>query len=242
MKVLVAHAAWSAERRASLKRLAELLREDPWVSQSKGPEHASIWGRRAWEWVAEQDEHVLVLNDDVLVHPELRRICEAMIEAVPDECLSLHTNILGAAAEEMAGHHWARCYWYTGPAVILPPARARSLLSWVYGTPWSFLSMVNEDNAAIHWAWAERRPFWAAIPAPVIHDTAVPSTLGYDGHPDRVPTVPWTAERFGAAKLTEPAWWRVEAPPPLVANPWMPRERLDATEIALEQVRRGRRP
>lgn len=231
MKILVAHAAWIPERRESLKRLVAQLGEAPMISASSGPEHASIWARRAWEWAAQQDEHVLILNDDVLVHPEIRKICEAMIEAVPDECLSLHTNFLAAAVEAAKGHHWVRAYMYTGPAVILPPVRARSLVDWVHRMPWGFLSRMNEDNAAIHWAWAEQRPFWAAVPAPVGHDTTVRSTLGYDEHPFRVPTVPWGNIQWSRAELTSADWWRVGSPPPCVGNPWLP-------EGVLEYVRR----
>jgi hypothetical protein len=227
MKIVVAHASWIPERRESLKKLVDLLKEDVVVSASEGPEHASIWARGVWEWAARQNEHVCILNDDVLVHPEFRKICEAMIEAIPDECLSLHTNILGAAAESMLGHHWVRCYWYTGPAVILPPERVKSLLEWVYQTPWYFLSRNNEDNVAIHWAWAEQRPFYCAIPAPVVHDTTVKSTLGYDDHPFRVPLVPWGDPQWAGAPLTEKKWWEVGGPPPCVPNPWMPAQKLE---------------
>ena len=233
MKFAIAHAAWAPGRAESLARLVEQLGEDVLVSVSTGPEHASVWARRIWEWAGRQDEHVCILNDDVLAHPELRRICEAMIEAVPDECISLHTNILGAVAESMLGHHWVRCYWYTGPAVIIPPARMRSLLAWVYRTPWYFLSRNNEDNCAIHWAWEEQRPFYCAIPAPVHHDTSVRSTLGYDDHAYRVPLVPWGDPRWAHARLTDPAWWRVESPPPAVPNPWMPVAKLDMARRVL---------
>ena len=237
MKFAIAHAAWLPDRRRTLARLLEQLGEDVLVSASLGPEHAAIWARRLWEAAARTypDEHVCLLNDDVLVHPELRRIVEAMIEAAPAEPISLHTNAIGAAAEEMRGHHWARCYWYTGPAVVLSPADVRSLLAWVYRTPWSFLSRNNEDNCAIHWAWSEQRPFWLAIPAPVIHDTVTPSTLGYDGHPWRVPTVPWTAPEMAGARLTDPSWWRVESPPPWIPNPWMPVERMEMVRRVLTE-------
>jgi hypothetical protein len=237
VRFAIAHASWLPDRRRTLARLLEQLGEDVLVSASAGPEHASVWARRLWETAASRfpGEHVCFLNDDVLVHPELRRIVEAMVAAVPDEPLSLHTNVLGAAAEEMKGHHWCRCYWYTGPAVVLPPEALRSLLAWVYRTPWAFLSRVNEDNAAIHWSWAEQRPFWCAIPAPVIHDTGTPSTLGYDDHAFRVPTVPWTAFEWEGARLTDSAWWRVEAPPPWVPNPWMPAEKLETVRRVLAE-------
>lgn len=235
MKFAIAHARWLPDRRRTLSRLCEQLNEDVLVSVSTGPEHASVWARRLWELAERTGEHVCLLNDDVLVHPELRRIVEAMIEAVPDEPLSLHTNVIGAAAAEMKGHHWARCYWYTGPAVVLSPEHVRSLLAWIYRTPWGFLSRNNEDNCAIHWAWERQRPFWCAIPAPVIHDTATASTLGYDNHPWRVPTVPWSAPEWTGARLTDPAWWRVEAPPPWLPNPWMPAEKLEHVRRVLAE-------
>jgi len=227
VKFLISHAAWIPERRESLKRLAQQLGEDPMISESRGPEHSSIWARRAWEWGAQQDEHVCYLNDDVLVHPQLRKIVEAMIEAVPNEPLSLHTNHVSAPAQAMLGHHWARCYWYTGPAVVLSPERVRSLLAFVHAMPWSFLSRNNEDNTAIHWAWSEQRPFWLAIPAPVIHDTALRSTLGFDDHLGRVPSVPWNNVQWGRSDFTVPDWWRVSAPPPAIENPWAPAQLLE---------------
>jgi hypothetical protein len=232
VKIIVCHAAWAPGRRESLQRLQEALGEDVVVSLSSGPEHASIWGRRAWEWAARQDEHALVLNDDVIPHPRLRAICEAMIEAMPDECISLHTNVPGAIDAAAAGHHWVRCYWYTGPAVILPAARVRSLLAWLYRCPWHFQSRTNEDNLAIHWAWSEQRPFWCAIPAPVDHDTGVRSTLGYDDHAWRRPAVPWSSYLWADAPLTEPAWWRAPVAPPCAPNPWL----SDATLEAMRRV------
>lgn len=235
MKIGISHAAWGPGRRESLRRLIGQLAEDVTVSASQGPEHTSIWSRRIWEWAARQDEHVLILQDDVLVHPELRKICEAMIEAAPDEVISLHTQAIGAASEEMTGHHWARCYWWSGPAVIVPPARIRSLLAWIYARPWWFLSRTNEDVCAIHWAWGEQRPFWCAIPAPVIHDTELKSTYGYDAHPYRVPSVPWSDARFAGAKLTDAAWWRVEAAPPCIENPWMPVAAMEHTRRVLAE-------
>lgn len=233
MKFAIAHAAWLPERRRSLARLREQF-GDVLVSASLGPEHAAIWARRLWEGAARAfpTEHVCFLNDDVIPHPELARIVEAMVEAVPDEPLSLHTNVPGA--EGVSGP-WARCYWYTGPAVVLSPADLRSLLAWVYRTPWRFLSTRNEDNLGIHWAWERQRPFWCAIPAPVDHDTRVASTLGYDGHALRRPTVPWPAPAFADAPLTDPARWRVAEPPPWLPNPWMPVERLEAIRRVLAE-------
>ena len=237
MRFLIAHAGWIADRSASTRRLLRSLDARPTSSEpcdvelieSRGREHASIWARRLWEAAADfsREDHVCLLNDDVILHHDFRAICEAMIEAVPDEPISLHTSAPAARDVAKWGFPWARCYHYTGPAVILPPGAAADLLDFAYKLPWSFLSRTNEDNVAIHWAWERQRPFWCAIPAPVTHDTKVPSSLGYDNHPNRTPTVPW--EDFPDAAPTDPDYWRCSNGdlPPLVENLWAPTGLLD---------------
>lgn len=219
MRFLVAHAAWREDRRASVERLVD----DVWASSgkvttcevvaSRGPEHAAIWARRLWERAAKLDEHVVILNDDVVLLPDFHARVERMIAAIPDEPISLHcTNpaVLPYAAD---GHAWVRAYHYTGPAVVLPPGAAADLCRFVYGLPWSLTSRANEDIIASMWAWDRQRPFWYALPSPVTHDTSVLSTLGYDNHPNRIPV---------ALDGPEPDWcvterWRV----PFVELSWL---------------------
>lgn len=230
MKFAIAHCAWLPERRITLARLLDQLAgEDVIVLTSPGPEHASIWARRLWE-AADYGDHTCVLNDDVILHPNFGAIVRAMVEAVPDECLSLHTS---SPCTETGP--WARCYHYTGPAVIFPPHAADSLLEYVYSLPWSFLSRFNEDNVAIHWAWEHQRPFYCAIPAPVNHDVIVKSTLGYDHHPNRKPSVPW--ENFPDANLTSVDYWKPTGEVPMIENPWMPPERMDYVRKVLKAGR-----
>ena len=99
---------------------------------------------------------------------------------------------------------------------MLWPEHAASLLEWCARAPASLTRNTNEDNWAIHWSWDRQEPIWSCIPGIVEHDTSIPSTLGYDGHPNRTTAVPW-----GAEPLTDPAYWRQDAPPPWVPNPWM---------------------
>lgn len=195
MKYLIAHAGWDPKRKIPLQRLTrnllDQLEDSPadhhyQVVESKGPEHAAIWSRRLWEKAARQDDHVCLLNDDVILAPDFVEIISRAVAAVPDEPISLHCTNPNAVAIEGA---WARCYHYSGPAVILPPGAAKSLCEYVYTLPWSMVSRMNEDNLANEWAWSRQRPFWYLLPAPVTHDTGVPSTLGYDNHPHRTPTV-----------------------------------------------------
>lgn len=187
MRYLIAHAPRAPGRKASLERLLEQLSPHnvAWIP-SRGPEHAAIWSRRLWERAASYGDRVCLLNDDAVLAPDFAGRIARAVAAVPDEPISLHASNPRVAG--VAGA-WARCYHYSGPAVILPPGAAESLLSFVYTLPWSMLSRMNEDNVANAWAWDRQRPFWYLLPSPVTHDTAVPSTLGYDEHPFRTPVL-----------------------------------------------------
>lgn len=202
MRYLIAHAPHAPGRKESLERLldqiphtvytpksgraAHIIRRGVTVFDSHGREHASIWARRIWEHAAHfhPQEHVCILNDDVVLADDFHDRIERAVQAVPDEPISLHCG--NANVEPITGA-WARCYHYSGPAVILPPGAAESLCEYVYTLPWPLLSRLNEDNVAIMWAWDRQRPFWYLLPSPVTHDTSVPSTLGYDDHPHRQP-------------------------------------------------------
>lgn len=244
--ILIATAAgWMPERQHTLDAMLRQLdnektpyRTPVHVLASARPEHSSIWARRCWEWIAKSSaSHVALLNDDLILHVGFRTVCEAMAIAVPDEPISLHTQPPAAADVVKDGHRWCRCYWYTGPAVILTPAIAASILN--FDAPWHFLSRVNEDNVAIHWAYRNQRPFWCPIPAPVLHDTSTKSTLGYDGHDHRVPSVLWTEDRFQGLDLTDPQTWRVKPfeSPPWIPNPWMSLEHLETVRRGLQAGR-----
>lgn len=212
-------AAWLPERRATMERLRKQVERTHRLIlfESTRREHASVWAQRLWEECARHDEHAVCLNDDVILHPRFQEIATAMVEAVPDQVLSLHTNMPGAAKAGRDGHHWCRTYWLSGPCYVLPPGAAKALLD--FPLPWSFAASVNEDERAIHWMWDRQQPAWAPIPSPLLHDVSVPSTLGFDGHPNRVPTVPW--RDFPLARLEDPGYWRATTEPPHVENPWM---------------------
>ncbi len=195
---------------------------------SEGREHAAIWARRVWEEAAAINrDHVCILNDDVILRPGFHEMLESMVHHVPDEPLSLHCTNPNAIPLAAEGHKWARAYHYTGPAVVLPPGAARSLCDFTYSLPWSFLSRVNEDNLANLWAWDRQRPFWYALPAPVTHDVSVPSTLGYDNHPNRVPVV-----------LGPPEYdWSYDEEPPFIELAWNTTAHLDNMRRVLRSGR-----
>ena len=220
--VAIAHAAFEPSRSRTLGRLLEQLAGDEiTVLRSEKPEHARIWARRLWQWVAEQDvDAVICLNDDVEVCPNITREVAAMLDVVPPGTpIALHTSAPIAQSLAVAGDHWCRCHWLTGPAYVLTPETARELLTFWDALPASFTE--NEDNVAIYWSRRVGRPIWSSIPALAIHDTAEKSTLGYDNHPLRVTCVPFT-------RVPIPESWAPEGEPILVKNPWMTDEHMDA--------------
>jgi hypothetical protein len=224
VNIAIAHAAFLPERARTLDRLLTQLGAPVAVLRSERREHASVWARRLWEFAG--DDAIVCLNDDVEVCPDFRDVVESMVRAVPDQVIALHTTSPAAPSLVAAGERWLRSYWLTGPGYILPASAARRLLAWIDASPRQLAASVNEDNLIMHWAWHEQRPIWHCLPALVKHDTGVPSSLGYDLHPGRVTNVPWSNHPI-------PADWTPAQKPVLVECPWMTRERLRETEMAL---------
>lgn len=225
MHIAIAHAEWMPGRAATLARLLGQLGPSATVFASHVREPAVVWARRVWEWVAQQDESVAVLNDDVLVCEGFARACAQVASVAPGELVSLHVQAPAAVEAAAGGARWARCYWLSGPAYLMPPAVARALLDYWAGLPWRASAHMNEDNLAIQWAWKRQRAILATLPALATHDIFTPSSLGYDAHPYRVPSVP--------AVPNPPPW---PAPPedaPYVDNPWAPATYLEAMRTGL---------
>lgn len=224
ISIAIAHASWDPSRKRTLDRLVSQLGRPLGdffrVFPSGVKEHASVWCRRMWQWADYHDEDAVVcLNDDVFLAPNFLETVEAMVKAAPDDVISLHTNMPGAIGVADAGHAWCRSYTLTGPAYLLPPGAARSLLDYWERLPWSFASRVNEDNVASLWAWDRQRPMLCSIPALCTHDTTTKSTLGYDHHAHRTPTVPWESRPM-------PKSWAVPDDVPYVPNHWLPVEHM----------------
>ena len=221
--VMVAHAKWAPERHATLERLHPHLGPYANIVASKRREPAYVWARRLWTLAACTSMPVVCLNDDVEVCPGFLDACDALVKAAPDEIISLHVQAPGAVDVAASGARWARSYWLTGPAYILPPGVAGQLLEFWDGLPFEIATRLNEDNVAIHWAWANQRPILQCLPALARHDVTVPSSLGYDAHPHRSPAVDWVSwdlERSGAPYEGLQDWPAPVAPIHYVENPW----------------------
>ena len=240
VRPVIAHAPWGAGRKESLERLRAAL-DHPRVALFSSPERepAHVWAMRIWRWCAEQDRtgegaHWLILQDDVIPHPDLIASVEAVVRAVgTSRVLCFHTNSPAAPEYARLGRKWLEAYWLTGPAYLLPRGFAARLCAWcdLHGEA---VFVDNEDGACIEWMWSERRPAWHSIPALVQHDVTIASTLGYDNQPMRASLV---AQWTGKAE-TDPSFWKVEGPPPHIECPWLDEwtlaTRADAYRVKLE--------
>ena len=222
IQIAIAHAAWDPPRAATLDRLvAELSPALPMIVSSGEREHASTWAPRLWRaGVRSEASHLVFLNDDVHVPPRFAEICEAMVRAVPDQVIALHTSI----GLRMVRGPWQRAYWLTGPGYIFPRADLVSLLEFLETRRAAFAGDTNEDGFTMQWAWSIQKPIWHCLPALVAHDTSIPSTLGYDNHAGRESDIPWT--EFPALDLESVDYWSRTESAPLVECPWMPMSSL----------------
>jgi hypothetical protein len=241
MRYAIAHAAWADGRARGLKRLLGTLGRDAEIFRSEAPEHATVWAHRIWEWAASQHEPTCVLNDDIRLICDFPLILEAIASAIPDRNLSLHFQGQDAPRLARAGHRHLRAYDLTGPAYVLTPESARSMVEfWNANPALQNKKDLNEDNVAAQWAWDKQQPFWAPLPSLVKHDVSIPSTLGYDHHKDRQTSVAWDEPWWPPGMLTQmsdPDYWRVPDGHhvPLIENPWFSSRHL----AMLRRQRRG---
>jgi hypothetical protein len=233
--IVIAHAAWAPGRRESLDRLRQSLGPDGervLVVSSAQKQHANEWAVNVWRSIRDIEEKnpsveaSLVLNDDVTCHPEIMRGCATLTAALPGHLLSLHGNFPRMRDARAKGATACRCYWPSGPAMVLPRGLAGELLDWLETVPPAWFSgNINEDGVVASFLWSRQTPSVVTIPALVRHDTNVRSTLpGYDSHPNRRSHVDWV----DGAPL--PDWSKASVDDaPYVGIPWM-------TDGALRQL------
>lgn len=225
----IPHAPWVQGRIASLERLkrglgvpaglaAQLLECKIFDERA----HWSVWSEALWTWGAKRGaDHLLQLQDDVIPAPDFWPALFAMLEAVPDQIISLHGGHPAFRSLARDGHRWATSQWMAGVGYVLPSPALRAFLDWRNGQNEGFLYQTHEDDLIGAWCAATDRRVWHPLPTIIDHDTDLASTygaLGNDQHMHRRPTVTW--QGYAAHELCDPTWWAVTDDPPVVSNPF----------------------
>jgi hypothetical protein len=208
MIVAIASAAlWEPARRRTLDRLlAELdpiVKRRGWfveVAASPQREEAAGYGFRRIAMVRalyySGRTDVVFLDDDVLLAPGFAASLTAALAEVPERSiLGLHITHPRALALAGEGHRFVRTPHVTGPAYVIR-AQAFERVSELYdhGELYSESERRGDDTRIMRLAPLLSIPVYATLPALVSHDASVPSTFGYDWHPERAASVPWSAE------------------------------------------------
>ncbi len=216
----IPHTPWIPERVDSLARLADALYSEtmptPQLFAEREPNHA--WSKKMWEWgVGTGADHFVQVQDDTIPAPSFWPILSAMVAAAPDSLIALQGAhpIFRALARD--GHHWAQSSaWVVGCGYVIPRALLVELVAFREAND-AAAKLTNEDEVIAAFAMAAKHPVLHPIPTIIKHDVSLPSTYGNDGHIHRTATVTW--EEYGAAELVDPAFWRIDRPPPIVTNP-----------------------
>jgi hypothetical protein len=163
---------------------------DPEPGQPRGSLRTS---RLAWSQVAEHATHHLVIQDDVLLHPDFDPVLEAVVSAMPDRAIAFFSEWgsqtsyairLGA----LAGVGWVEAVdWYVPSlALVLPAGAAREFDSFTGNH--RFRSKIEDDD--LLYEFLRVLGIQTVIPVPNWAEHADgPSVVGNDSHGLRKATV-----------------------------------------------------
>lgn len=216
----ISHTPWVPARVESLGRLVEQLgplgRTDlpgteVRVFSDRAPNWA--WSEEMWRWGAEtQAQHVVFLQDDVIVAPNFFPALHAMLEAVPDQVIGLEAAHPYGKRLALEGHRWYTTGdFLVGPGYVLPRALLGEFLKWRRDAlrPHA-VEYITEDTMIGLWCWCTRRRIWHPIPTIIDHDLTIESTYGNGAHKHRRPSVTWKdtdVVGFELGALENAEWW-----------------------------------
>lgn len=218
----ITHASHLPERKESFSRLEralDLTGNDPIAKYGVfgGAEPRGAWSEAQWTWALRTGaDHCLFLQDDVFVAPNFWNVVKAMIEARPDDIMSLYSDHL--AARRMALSRTAA--WYSlsdaigGPSYLMPRTVLNESIVWAGKNLQDGAAdyLAEDDRLALFCLATGRRCYYPVISV-ADHDTELASTFGFAPSPFRRSAVTWEdlpILGISPAKLEDPAYWRGE--------------------------------
>lgn len=171
---------WDTARAKSVQRIRRVFPEAKLFAED-GPTPNYVWADKLETWAAEQDcTHVLQVQDDAILCPEFEPTLFAMLDAVPDQIISLFTIHPVAKYLVRDDKNWMTTTdLMTGVANARPIGIQREYVRWrATALEDGALRAINEDTLLGLFCAAEGHRIWNPVPAVVDHDTTVPSNYG----------------------------------------------------------------
>lgn len=186
MNVVSIGIACVPERLAFAKDMrAKLLKHLPpeFVNIGLDEHHRGSWHGHHLALLAKHPEatHHLTLEDDVVFRDDFIPSIYRILDAVPDEVISLYatrTNMPKSIWARKQGYHWyCDAHGASGQAVIMPVKLLADFLNWEKRCP---PKMPYEDSRL--WGWMYESNLYTWNPVPHLTDHAMPmnSTLGFN--------------------------------------------------------------
>lgn len=154
--------------------------------------HADDPARGCWPDTAEALDtalsagfrHVLILQDDVRLHPDFVPAVHNAIAAFPEHVWSGFTRRKSHGMLRYQGYQWASAPILTnGPCVCYPALAAADLLDWCAAHVKS--SFPSYDQRVTLWAVARKQPIYYTIPCLVQHDETTFGSVHQSPNPHR---------------------------------------------------------
>ena len=171
---------WDPSRAKSVERVQKVFPSATLFAED-GPTPNHVWADKLERWAALQDcTHILQIQDDAIMCPDFETVLGAMLEAVPDQVISLFTIHPVAKYLAKDDKNWLTTTdLMTGVANVRPIEIQREFVAWRDavledgGT-----RAINEDTLLGLFCASTGRKIWNPIPAVVDHDTTLTSNYG----------------------------------------------------------------
>lgn len=212
--VAIPHTPWVEARAASMAslRAATSVEADRYTEFTERMPNMR-WADELWSWGLETGEdHLLQLQDDVVVAPNFWPALRAMLEAVPNHIIALHAPHPAGPRLALEGRRWyTTADGLIGVAYIIPRDILEEFGRWrVEGLRRGYEQRLTEDTLIDLFAMSTGRRIWHPIPCITQHETEIESTYANDAHPYRRASVTWEdgdVVGFSAADLERPSFW-----------------------------------
>jgi hypothetical protein len=198
----IPHAPWVDGRTASLKRLELALGTDlvDIETEQSGVigrlfsdrEPNWSWSHKLWAWGLDTGaDHLLQLQDDVIVDANFWPNLKSMLAAVPGEIIGLESvHPASKMIYDNGGNWYTTADGLIGVGYVIPRYVLRELLEWreTKLRPGAYQA-ISEDTLIDVFCLSTGRKVWHPVPTIIDHDIVLASTYGNDWHTHRRPEV-----------------------------------------------------